>query len=475
MSILPSDERQQARLISRRRLLQAGGLSALALSRPGTVAASLNGKKRTGRRCRGEVLHLDLVVRRSEPPRYVGPEALGAGGNSRPLQADFHDSPRHAHLRAARAAGPFDAAFQSHPLDESCRKYQQPFRRHAPLSERPGRSAGRLALHRIHPGKGPTQPAQHRFVCLADQVRRRPRLLRAEYRHRGFSGSNYSPLFVGSATNHPAMPGFRAPDELFPAVTPQRMQQRRRLLDGLDPAESPRLGSRALKDWQELSGRAFDLASGSSGRQPFNSTGSPRPCAAATGCIRWDKTSFCAAARRGGSRICHRQRLDGSGAGSGTVRTSQFQLGHARRRDGDGKRLRQRFVRHGLVLAAARRGTFRIAGRSQGSRIAREHPRGRRGRIRPHAAYQCVRRQSGASALAVVLFRDHRRCGHSRRNGVWRVRQDRRVRERQAGSPAGSRAPRSTTHWVSRSVFVWENDGFTRAISSGEPILDLFG
>src|SRR5258708_4046449 len=47
----------------------------------------------------------------------------------------------------------------------------------------------------------------------------------------GFRGAPHTPLFVGSATNHPAMPGFRAPDDLQPAVGPERLRERRDLLD----------------------------------------------------------------------------------------------------------------------------------------------------------------------------------------------------------------------------------------------------
>jgi hypothetical protein len=78
---------------------------------------------------------------------------------------------------------------------------------------------------------------------------------------------NYSPLFVGSATNHPAMPTFHPPDELIPAVERERMQERRRLLDGLSPAECA--GRREMKDWDDLHGRAFELTSGAGGRQAF--------------------------------------------------------------------------------------------------------------------------------------------------------------------------------------------------------------
>jgi hypothetical protein len=85
----------------------------------------------------------------------------------------------------------------------------------------------------------------------------------------GHLGARFSPLFVGSANNHPAMPGFKAPAELLPAVPRERMQQRRQLLDGLNPDESSTAADQVTKDWQELQGRAFELASGSSGREPF--------------------------------------------------------------------------------------------------------------------------------------------------------------------------------------------------------------
>ena len=43
MSLSQSDKRQQSTLISRRRLLQTGGIGALTLGLPGMVAAGVNG------------------------------------------------------------------------------------------------------------------------------------------------------------------------------------------------------------------------------------------------------------------------------------------------------------------------------------------------------------------------------------------------------------------------------------------------
>ena len=80
-----------------------------------------------------------------------------------------------------------------------------------------------------------------------------------------FSWRFTTPLFIGSATNHPAMPGFRGPDDLFGPTDPARMQGRRRLLNELDPAA----GDGAERDWQALHRRAFELADGPGGRQVF--------------------------------------------------------------------------------------------------------------------------------------------------------------------------------------------------------------
>src|SRR4029078_12352518 len=46
----------------------------------------------------------------------------------------------------------------------------------------------------------------------------------------------------------------------------------------------------------------------------------------------------------------------GPARGAAATVPAEFELGHARRRDGHGQRLRQRVVRHGLVPAGVRRG-----------------------------------------------------------------------------------------------------------------------
>jgi hypothetical protein len=85
----------------------------------------------------------------------------------------------------------------------------------------------------------------------------------------GHLGAQYTPLFVGSANNHAAMPTFRAPDELQPAVEPARLQGRRRLLGAVNHGTSASEEARATRDWEDLHGRAFDLANGRGGREVF--------------------------------------------------------------------------------------------------------------------------------------------------------------------------------------------------------------
>jgi Protein of unknown function (DUF1501) len=63
------------------------------------------------------------------------------------------------------------------------------------------------------------------------------------------------------------MPTFRAPDELQPAVDPERLQGRRRLLESVTRSGSEDI--RATRDWDNLQNRALSLAAGQGGREVF--------------------------------------------------------------------------------------------------------------------------------------------------------------------------------------------------------------
>jgi hypothetical protein len=79
----------------------------------------------------------------------------------------------------------------------------------------------------------------------------------------GSLGAPYAPLFVGSAENNPARPGFKAPDILASTESSERMLGRKQLLDGLNRGY-------AAQDWQDLQRRGFELATSAATRQAFD-------------------------------------------------------------------------------------------------------------------------------------------------------------------------------------------------------------
>jgi hypothetical protein len=96
--------------------------------------------------------------------------------------------------------------------------------------------------------------------CVGDPVFCAPNIATG-----GILGAPYAPLFVGSAENNPATPGFQAPAVLNPAEPPDRMQGRRQLLGELD--RSPGI---SRQEWQEVHQRGFELATAPGPRQAFD-------------------------------------------------------------------------------------------------------------------------------------------------------------------------------------------------------------
>ncbi len=82
----------------------------------------------------------------------------------------------------------------------------------------------------------------------------------------GYLGSPYAPVFVGSASNHPAMPNFKPP-EVYDLADPARLQHRRKLLANI---ESDTLSKNQLgRDWANLRESAYDAMTRSEGRKAF--------------------------------------------------------------------------------------------------------------------------------------------------------------------------------------------------------------
>ena len=83
----------------------------------------------------------------------------------------------------------------------------------------------------------------------------------------GYLGSAYAPVFVGSETNHPAMDNFKPP-EIYDIGDPDRLADRRRLLGRL---ESDALSNVEVGvDWTDLREMAYDALTRPEGREAFN-------------------------------------------------------------------------------------------------------------------------------------------------------------------------------------------------------------
>ena len=173
MNVSRSDERQRAALVSRRRLLQAGGIGTLAMGLPGTVAASVNGNRGLGGGAAeksviflllcGGPSHLDTWdLKPAAPAEIRGPYQPIATSVPGMRISELHHrlaglTDRFSLIRSMTHIGNISNHFDA---------------MHHCLSGQDG-CARRLSVHRFHPGKSPTQPAQRLALRLADQVRRR--------------------------------------------------------------------------------------------------------------------------------------------------------------------------------------------------------------------------------------------------------------------------------------------------------------
>lgn len=255
--------------LSRRRLLQLGGVGALAMGVPGTVAANVD----AGRGLRGVAAdrscifvllcggpsHLDTWDLKPGAPEDIrGPYRPVATAVPGMRISELHTrlcslTQHFALIRSMTHVGNISNHFDA---------------MHHLLSGQAGAPADSPYLGSIVSRVRPNERNIANYVwlirCVGDPVFCAPNIGSG-----GHLGAQYTPLFVGSANNHPAMPTFRAPDELQPAVEPERLQSRGSLLASLDPAGQVVADNQAGRDWQSLHRRAFDLASGQGARQVF--------------------------------------------------------------------------------------------------------------------------------------------------------------------------------------------------------------
>lgn len=257
------------RRISRRRLLQAGGMGAMSLAWPGLVSARVDAKRTLGQGAAeksciflwlcGGPSHLDTWDLKPDAPDDIRgpyrPIATAVPGlqlcemhqRLAPLAKDF------AIIRSMKHVGNISNHFDAmhHCLSgQSMAPDDAPYIGSVLSKVRPSHDNIASYFWLLNPGRASV------FIS-------------AFLGTGGFLGARHAPMFIGTPTNHPAMPGFRGPDQLFAPADPVTMEGRRQLLERLDPAARSSYGNRQLHDWDELHQRAFELATSPSGRQVF--------------------------------------------------------------------------------------------------------------------------------------------------------------------------------------------------------------
>ena len=88
----------------------------------------------------------------------------------------------------------------------------------------------------------------------------------------GYLGSAYSPVFVGSAKNHPAMDNF-TPPKIYEFADQERLTQRKQLLQSLESDKLDR--DPQGQDWSALRAKAYEAMTRSEGRKAFDLSREP--------------------------------------------------------------------------------------------------------------------------------------------------------------------------------------------------------
>ena len=251
--------------LSRRQLLQAGGLTALNLATPGLVAARVDaGKESRGaaeKSCIFVLLcggpsHLDTWdLKPAAPAEIRGPYQPIASAMPGMRISELHTrlSTLTKHFCLIRS--------MTHPGNISNHFDAM----HNCLSGQHSAPADSPYIGSVLAKVRPTQRNIASYVwlikCVGDPVFCAPNIATG-----GSLGAPYAPLFVGSAENHPAKPGFKAPDVFAATETPERMQRRQQLLADLRHASH----EDQYGNWEEVHQRGFELATSSAPRRAFD-------------------------------------------------------------------------------------------------------------------------------------------------------------------------------------------------------------
>lgn len=90
----------------------------------------------------------------------------------------------------------------------------------------------------------------------------------------GYLGSAFAPVFVGSATNHPAMPDFKPP-EIYDLGDEQAFARRKDLLGNIESKQLALANDPVGQDWSDLRVKAYEVMTRPEGREAFNMTSEP--------------------------------------------------------------------------------------------------------------------------------------------------------------------------------------------------------
>jgi hypothetical protein len=88
----------------------------------------------------------------------------------------------------------------------------------------------------------------------------------------GYLGSAYAPVFVGAADNHPAMSDFKPPS-IYDSYDEKRFEVRKSLISQLESGRLDR--DQRVKDWSDLREKTYDAMTRNEGREAFDLSREP--------------------------------------------------------------------------------------------------------------------------------------------------------------------------------------------------------
>src|SRR5947208_11398864 len=244
----PPDARQQsAARLTRRQFLQAGGVGALTIGSPGTVAAGVE----TGRGLSGGAAARSCIfVLLCGGPSHIDTWDLKPGapdeirGPYKPIASKVPGMRiSELHPRLSGLAQHFSLIRSMTHVGNISNHFDAMHHLLSGQAMAPADSPylGSI-LSRVRAAERKVANYVWLIRCVGDPVFCAPNIGGG-----GHLGAQHAPLFVGAANNHPALPDFRAPDELQPAVPPARLVERRRMLDAMHPTGGLDDGSRATR------------------------------------------------------------------------------------------------------------------------------------------------------------------------------------------------------------------------------------